>query len=109
VKAGSKITENTPKKEETIALTSSETVGASKKISAAGQIKLESAMIKINGAILKLDAQGQLSVSGAMVQIQAETMIKLDAGGSSIMIGPGIVKIQSGGVVMVNGAMIMLN
>jgi len=109
VKAGSKISETTMKKEETVAVTSSETVGASKKISSAGQIKLESAMIKVDGAIVKIGAQGQLGLQGGMVQIQGSTMIKLEAGGSSLMLGPGIVQIQTSGIVMVNGSIIMLN
>ncbi len=109
IKSGSKIVEQTTQKEETIVATSKETVGAQKKITAAGQIGLESAMIKVSGAQVKVGAAGQLEVQGGVVQIKGTSVIQLDAGGSSLMIGPGIVKIQSSGVVMVNGAMIMLN
>ncbi|MEO5619073.1 MAG: type VI secretion system tip protein TssI/VgrG [Candidatus Eisenbacteria bacterium] len=102
------IEEKAMKKAETITATSKETVGASKKISAAGSIKLESASIKIAGLMTKIQGS-KITVDGTKVDIKAAAMIKLEAGGSSITLGPGILKLESAGMVKVQGAIIMLN
>jgi len=93
---------------QTITATSKETIGATKKISAAASIKMESASIKVAGLMTKIQGS-KITVDGTKVDIKAAAMLKLEAGGSSITLGPGILEIKSAGMVKVQGAIIMLN
>ena len=102
------IEEKAMKRAVTITATSKETIGATKKISAAASIKLESASIKIAGLMTKIQGS-KITVDGTKVDIKGAAMIKLEAGGSSITLGPGLLELKSAGMVKVQGAIIMLN